>query len=327
MFNRLRRRAAEETRDEMNHRSTEEPMETEVNELLRIRARRLVDLWQNIRLPPPRIRPRTPHPGPLLHLPPHLTFPTTPEKCYDPQDSTLTFVDREDDLDFLYEEFSSRRALMSCGHAVTPTSLTKWCLRLLEGGESRFVCGQSGCNVEWSYEEVCKMALLTPVEKKLFEKAMASNAARGNDNNKSCPGCTSPVARTNQSDLRVRCTVCSANKRLSYDFCWQCLREWKGPAPRSDHCDNDGCTNESLKTLTTCPEITFKSRAKVTGCPSIRACPTCGILLQHDNIMCEKVQCPRCKNKFCFVCLKPTCFSWCSRVAPRQTSIPVWQKK
>ncbi|XP_026208890.1 probable E3 ubiquitin-protein ligase RNF144A-A [Anabas testudineus] len=312
MFSRLRRRAAEETRDEMNHRSTEEPMDTEVNELLRRRA-----LWLNM------LDNRTRHHSILCF--PHMRFPATPEKCYDPQDSTLTFVDREDDLDFLCEGFSSRRALMSCGHAVTPTSLTNWCLRLLDEGKTRFVCGQSGCNIEWSYEEVCKMALLTPEEKKLFEKAMASNAARGNDNNKSCPGCTSPVVRTNQSDLRVHCTVCTGNKRRSYDFCWQCLREWKGPAPRSDHCDNDGCTNESLKTLTSCPEITFKSRAKVTGCPSIRACPTCGILLQHDNIMCENVRCPRCKNKFCFVCLKPTCSS--CRVAPRQTSIPVWQKK
>ncbi|GLD58491.1 probable E3 ubiquitin-protein ligase ARI8, partial [Lates japonicus] len=54
------------------------------------------------------------------------------EKCYDPRDSTLIFVDREDELDFLCEGFRSRRALMSCGHAVTPMSLTNWCRRLLE---------------------------------------------------------------------------------------------------------------------------------------------------------------------------------------------------
>lgn len=47
-------------------------------------------------------------------------------------------------------------------------------------GESRFVCGQSGCNNEWPYSEVCKMALLTPEEKKNFEKNMAFNAARDN---------------------------------------------------------------------------------------------------------------------------------------------------
>jgi len=43
-------------------------------------------------------------------------------------------------------------------------------------GESRFVCGQFGCGAEWSYAEVCKMALLTPEEKKHFERTMALNA-------------------------------------------------------------------------------------------------------------------------------------------------------
>ncbi|XP_026208893.1 uncharacterized protein LOC113157547 isoform X2 [Anabas testudineus] len=223
-------------------------------------------------------------------------FPTK-EKCYDPDDSSLTLVDRQDELDFLCEGFSSLRALMSCGHAVTPTSLTNWCRRLLDQGERRFVCGQTGCNVEWPYEEVRKMALLTPEEVKYFEKTMLSNASRHYSPTKLCPGCRSSVTRINQSDLRVHCTVCSANKRRSYDFCWQCLREWKGPAPRSDYCDNEGCTNESLKTLTTCPEIKLEAVKEVTGCPSIRACPTCGILLQHDDKYCKKVVCPRCKTR------------------------------
>ncbi|KAF3697857.1 hypothetical protein EXN66_Car013538 [Channa argus] len=247
------------------------------------------------------------------------------EKCYDPNDPTLKFVDAEDDLDFLYEGFQSRRALMSCGHVVTPVSLTNWCRRLLEQGENHFVCGQSGCNVEWPYAEVCKMALLTPEEKDYFEKTMAINAIR--DSTKLCPGCKTPVVRQNHSDLNVRCTVCTANKRQIYAFCWQCLREWKGPAPRSDHCGNDGCANESLKTLRACPNIMFYTVQGPTLCPSIRACPTCGILLQHDTKSCEKVKCLRCKVGFCFLCLKRKCNICDKGVAPRQTSIPVWQKK
>uniref|UniRef100_A0A3B5AVV3 Uncharacterized LOC103361341 n=1 Tax=Stegastes partitus TaxID=144197 RepID=A0A3B5AVV3_9TELE len=109
---------------------------------------------------------------------------TTPaaiqEKCYDPSDKTLKFVDGEDGLDFLCEGFKSLRAQMSCGHAVTPTSLTKWCLMQLDQGESKFVCGQFGCAAEWPYVEVCKMALLTPGEKKHFEETLAFNAARQN---------------------------------------------------------------------------------------------------------------------------------------------------
>ncbi|KAK2863045.1 hypothetical protein Q5P01_002578 [Channa striata] len=250
---------------------------------------------------------------------------STQEKCYDPDDPTLKFVDRDDDLDFLYEDFQSRRALMSCGHAVTPMSLTNWCRRLLEQGESRFVCGQSGCDVEWPYAEVCKMALLTPEEKEYFDKTMASNATR--DSTKLCPVCKTSVVRQNQSVLNVHCTVCTANRGRIFEFCWQCLREWKGPAPRSDQCGNDGCTNESLKTLKTCPNIVFHTVQGPTLCPSIRACPTCGILLQHDNKSCEKVECLRCKVRFCFLCLKNKCLMCKSGVAPRQTSIPVWQKK
>lgn len=38
------------------------------------------------------------------------------------------------------------------------------------------MCGQTGCHAEWSFEEVCKMALLTPEEIEYFEKKMFSNS-------------------------------------------------------------------------------------------------------------------------------------------------------
>lgn len=41
-------------------------------------------------------------------------------------------------------------------------------------GEYRFECGK--CDAEWPYDEVCKMALLTPEEMEYFEKKMFSNA-------------------------------------------------------------------------------------------------------------------------------------------------------
>uniref|UniRef100_A0A7N5ZV51 RING-type domain-containing protein n=1 Tax=Anabas testudineus TaxID=64144 RepID=A0A7N5ZV51_ANATE len=193
--------------------------------------------------------------------------------------------------------------------------------RLVRTGESRFVCGQTGCKLEWSYEEVCKKALLTHKEKKFFEKAMASNAARQESDTNLCPRCKSSVVMKNRYNLRVRQP---ANNRETHDLCWQCWRKQKR------------FTNESLKTLKTCPEIKLEAVKGVTGCPSLRACPTCGILLQHDDNYCKKVVCPRCKVGFCFVCLKLTAeclrtsgpYTKCtSGVAPRQTSIPVWQRK
>ncbi|XP_030609412.1 probable E3 ubiquitin-protein ligase ARI5 [Archocentrus centrarchus] len=277
----------------------------------------------------------TSFPG-LLHSAMASNVSTKQEKCYNPQDPTLRFVDGDDDLDFLCEGFKSSRALMSCGHAVTPTSLTNWCLRLLEQGESRFVCGQFGCDVEWPFGEVWKMALLTPQEMKYFKRTIAFNAARQTLKIKLCPGCRSSVERENGSDLNVLCKVCTAQKGRPYEFCWQCLREWKGARPRKDRCDNDGCCNQSLKALETCPEITFESMKGIHGCPSVRACPTCGLLVEHTKRNCKSLVCPQCKVKFCFVCLK--IFTDClktsgpyapcpSGVAPRQKSIPVWQKK
>ncbi|XP_030609413.1 uncharacterized protein LOC115797077 [Archocentrus centrarchus] len=249
---------------------------------------------------------------------------TKQEKCYKPQDKRFKFVDRDDDLDFLYEGFKSPRALMSCGHAVTPTSLTNWCLRLLEQGESRFTCGV--CDAEWPFKEVRKMALLTHQEVNNFENTLAFNAARQTLTIKSCPGCRSFVEGENGSDLNVLCKVCTAQKGRPYEFCWQCLREWKGARPRKDRCDNDGCCNHSVKTLETCPEITVD---EFDVCPSVRACPTCGLLLEHTTKMCKCVVCPRCKVEFCFVCLTSMYAGECcsSGVAPRQTSIPVWKKK
>ncbi|KAE8279241.1 hypothetical protein D5F01_LYC22827 [Larimichthys crocea] len=103
---------------------------------------------------------------------------TEQEKCYDPRDPTLRFVDGPDDLDFLYNDYKSLRAKMSCGHAVTPMSLTDWCHHLLDEGDCKFVCGQTNCDVEWPFEEVCKMALLSPEEIEYFEKKMFANAAK-----------------------------------------------------------------------------------------------------------------------------------------------------
>ncbi|XP_070786185.1 uncharacterized protein [Enoplosus armatus] len=265
------------------------------------------------------------------------TVGTKKEKCYDPRDKTLTFVEGDDDLDFLCNDYKSLRAKMSCGHAVTPMSLTDWCRRLLDQGESRFVCGQPDCDVEWPYEEVRKMALLTSRESAHFEMKLFNNFAKDYSNVKSCPGCKSRVERSDLDDLSVRCTVCTTAKERDYIFCWQCLREWEGPAPRSDRCENDGCINQSLETLRSCPEITFEDVVGVTGCPCIRACPTCGLLVEHDQTKCKNITCPRCKDEFCFVCLELTevClerqdmssyFILCSSgVAPRQTSIPEWQ--
>lgn len=151
-----------------------------------------------------------------------------------------------------------------------------------------------------------------------------------------CPGCKTNVERKDLTNLCVQCTICKSDKKETCQFCWQCLKPWKGRAPRSDRCDNADCINRDLELLKNCKLVALPQVQGVTACPSIRACPTCGMKVEHDKTGCKNIICPRCHKEFCFVCLKltPQClktssyFIPCSdSVAPRQTSIPVWRRK
>ncbi|KAM4612210.1 E3 ubiquitin-protein ligase RNF19B-like isoform 2-T2 [Polymixia lowei] len=264
------------------------------------------------------------------------------EKKYDPRDTTLTFVNREDDLDPLPPEDGDRslRAEMSCGHAVTPDSLTRWCLCLLEQGQFRFRCpaltqGNLQCKALWSYQEVRRLADLSPEEMQHFEGTMAHLAAAEYCEVQPCPKCKTCVERKDLSNLCVKCTICASDKQQSSQFCWQCLKPWKNPGPRSDRCGNAGCVNKDLELLKTCKTIDLPEVQGATGCPSVRACPTCGIKVEHDRRFCKNILCPRCRVEFCFVCLKLK--SECSKtsspyrlcpngVAPRQMTVPIWRR-
>lgn len=148
-----------------------------------------------------------------------------------------------------------------------------------------------------------------------------------------CPGCSCLVSRKDPNNLNVQCLVCAKRRGQNYAFCWQCMNEWKGPGPRSDRCDNEGCQSP-LDILAQCPNIVFKDVKGVDNCPSIRACPNCGMLLGHSKRYCRSLVCTRCKTKFCFVCLSATqqCLSSAyeecpNGVAPRQTIIPMLKQK
>ncbi|XP_064198314.1 E3 ubiquitin-protein ligase RNF19B [Anguilla rostrata] len=263
-----------------------------------------------------------------------------PEKRYDPADRTLRFVTRQDDIT-LDDDPDSLRAEMSCGHAVTPQSLTAWCRSLLDQGQYVFRCPAlrdgtlQKCGAQWTYQEVRKLAVLTATEQRHFEVTLAALAAAEYCECKTCPGCQTSVERKDLSNLCVQCTVCTAETGRLYQFCWQCLQSWKGPGPRSDRCDNQGCTNKELELLKRCPTMSLPQVPGVVDCPSLRACPTCGLLLEHDRSGCKNLLCSRCQVEFCFVCLKltPLCLQTSTHfrpcqdgVAPRQTSIPAWDR-
>uniref|UniRef100_A0A672KK21 Probable E3 ubiquitin-protein ligase ARI7 n=1 Tax=Sinocyclocheilus grahami TaxID=75366 RepID=A0A672KK21_SINGR len=223
------------------------------------------------------------------------------------------------------------RARLSCGHVTGPQTLTDYCRLQLNDGKAELRCPL--CNGQWSYTEVRKLAKLTPEEQQCFEETLANNATRKIIDIKNCPGCDWLIERSNPSNLSVQCTVCSAKNKKTFEFCWQCLREWKGHQPRSDRCDNEGCSNKELDLLRDCATIILKDAANIV-CPAVRACPTCGLLIEHNSEKCKNITCSRCTKEFCFVCLKltPECVStsdyyiMCSGgVAPRQTSFPFWR--
>ncbi|XP_011485859.1 probable E3 ubiquitin-protein ligase RNF217 [Oryzias latipes] len=265
------------------------------------------------------------------------------EKRYDPRDTTLKFVNRPDDLDPLPPEEGDEnmRAEMSCGHAVTPESLTGWCRSLLDQGQYKFKCPALTegtlvkCDAVWSYTEVRRLAVLTAEEMQHFEETIARMAATEFCDFKACPGCKTYIEREDLTNLCVQCTVCTSDNDEEFLFCWQCFKPWKGRAPRSDCCDNEGCINQDVELLRTCKTTILSQVEGVGPCPSIRACPTCGQKTEHDTTGCKNVICTRCQVEFCFVCLKKTAdclktssyFIPCSEgIAPRQTSIPVWHR-
>lgn len=151
-----------------------------------------------------------------------------------------------------------------------------------------------------------------------------------------CPRCKTTVERQDLSNLCVQCSICTVNQGSVFHFCWQCLRPWRGSAPRSDRCLYKGCGNKDVLLLQTCKTIDLPQVKGATCCPSIRACPTCGLKVEHNQMNCKNVKCPRCHLNFCFICLKSksecskttTPFQMCSTgVAPRQTAIPTWHRR
>ncbi len=79
--------------------------------------------------------------------------------------------------------------------------------------------------------------------------------------------------------------------------------------------------------MITLSSVVYKGTDVHVQCPAIRACPFCAVLIEH-NEGCKMMSCRKCRNEFCFVCLKSareclqtsTYFISCSAgVAPKQT--------
>lgn len=227
----------------------------------------------------------------------------------------------------------NKRAKMPCGHAISPESLTMYCRSILDAGRSRFLCPYISqdtppvyCGTEWDYVVVRRLAVLTDSEKKEFETKISKNHLIRAMGIQECPSCKSLVERIKKKDVRLACSFCKKKLHKDFQFCWHCLHEWINRSSTTK-CGNAVCAGEDkrLKILRNCSK---KEIVGVEGCPYLRACISCGMLIEHVKD-CKHMTC-RCGKEFCFICLKPKERSgWkCGRfnqacdVAPVQTAIP-----
>ncbi|XP_067399037.1 uncharacterized protein [Emydura macquarii macquarii] len=174
-----------------------------------------------------------------------------------------------------------RRGKASCGH---------W-------GVTSFCCPRCP-GAPWLWQELCRHGLFSDKDRTTLEaQILAQEGARGSY--RQCPRCQRLVQRLDPGTLRTPCLPCSqeAGGEL-YCFCWGCLTDWRGSSPHTDlRCPLQAALHDA-------PKIQAP-RSSVHGCPSLRACPACRVLLSHTGKGFPQVGCPECRFRFCYRCLGP----------------------
>ena len=183
--------------------------------------------------------------------------------------------------------------VMPCGHAIHPDGLADYCKsEVVDNHKLEVRCYMNGCDKEWPTSYISKCSLTT-TEMNLVNKTISLNFINYGTTVRQCPGCGSFCVRVNPTDKIVRCAQCTTTKKGVYDFCWQCSSSWV-----SGH----KCSMEAINQLLASAPLKKTSICEMK-CPSIRACPKCFALIEHID-KCKHMQCPTCKQEFCFVCLR-----------------------
>lgn len=200
--------------------------------------------------------------------------------------------------------------------------MTMHCLSLLDNGKFNFECPLPNCRREWPYFLVRHVAGLTEDEEKTYDEKIIDNF-NGSYGIKNCPGCKTSCRRQNDKNPAGVCPVCTKEKGENFEFCWFCLRPWKGQGYGGD-CGNPDCILKArLQELANCPTTTIGHVN--TDCPSARACPGCKTIIYHTG-GCKHMTCKMkpCGTQFCFICLKP-CLDgqWqCGSISKQCTLVP-----
>lgn len=188
------------------------------------------------------------------------------------------------------------RVLMSCGHAINPDTLYSCCWSQLTSMAQTFRCPgmdeTQQCDFEWEFIEVVTKARLSDDEQILFETRINSNWNNKSLGVRECPFCQNVCERQDPRNPGVRCLYCKNAGKEQFEFCWFCLLPWNG---------NHSCSKDAARMLL--KSCKRKEIIGLNGCPSVRACPKCQVLIEHTEA-CKQMECKMCQAKFCFICLR-----------------------
>ena len=190
---------------------------------------------------------------------------------------------------------------MKCEHYICPDDMLDNAWEMIKTMKYEITC--ANCTSIIDIDDIIKFGLPSEEEKQFLMSALSVNFCSSQDIQQ-CQTCKSYCERQRTDNPQVTCLVCSKNTGKNHLFCWYCLRSWKSAPTNTQHCGNDGCNTDKVKQLQAAPLMEFKDRtgAKV-NVPSIRACPNCKSLLQHDS-GCNSMTCEKCRCVFCFICLR-----------------------
>lgn len=142
------------------------------------------------------------------------------------------------------------------------------------------------CKKEWKFHDTAMKAQMSKDEELFWSIKISLNAV-GDE----CPKCGYYCQRIAVNSDRVICVNCT-NAGISYEYCWKCKSQWS---------DRHNCKEKIQQMLLNCKRKTMPY-SNVENVPSLRVCPSCGNLIEHQD-MCKEIKCSKCEESFCFICL------------------------
>jgi len=181
--------------------------------------------------------------------------------------------------------------------------MKEYCQSRVQDGRYSFPCPHPNCRQIWEFFLVRHVACLDNQTRSTVEKEVTENYIAQGRNHQQCPGCNTWCTPFKAGDIRLQCPACTRSTGRPYDFCWACQREWNSTDLK--YCGNFGCDGKDprIKILRIAAAKNPITIGNVQSCPSIRACPKCGLLLSHIG-GCRHMTCTCCGAEFCFICLR-----------------------